>query len=100
MLSKQTDVPPHYQRDPGRGISRFAHIDGCLVHFVRKIERDHQHLLKDHPAIEDPNQMAVPAGPDLSAGIFRWNRIVRLLHLDMTVTMDRTFGFLETGESA
>ncbi len=53
-----------------------------------------------HPAIEDPNKMAVPARPDFSAGVFRRDRIVRLLNLNMTVTMDRAFGFGKAWKSA
>jgi hypothetical protein len=52
-----------------------------------------------HPAIEDPNKMTVPACPDFSAGIFRRHGIVGLLDLDVTVTMDRTFGFCKARES-
>ena len=53
-----------------------------------------------HPAIEDPNKMAVPACPDFSAGIFRRDRIVGFLDLNMTVTMDRTLGFGKARKSA
>ena len=53
-----------------------------------------------HPAIEGPNEMAVPARPDFSAGIFRRHGIVRLLDLDMTVTMDGAFGFDKAWEPA
>ena len=53
-----------------------------------------------HPAVEDPHKMAIPTCPDFSAGIFRRDRIVGLLDLDMTVTMDRTLGLLETREPA
>ena len=48
-----------------------------------------------HPTIEDPDKMAVPACPDLSAGIFRWDGIIRLLNFNMTIPMDGTFGLLE-----
>ena len=53
-----------------------------------------------HPAIEDPNEVAVPACPDFSSGIFWWDRIIRLLNFNMTIPMDRTFGLLEAWESA
>ena len=53
-----------------------------------------------HPAIEDPDKMAVPACPDFSSGIFWWDRIIRLLNFDMTITVDRTFGFGKAWESA
>ena len=41
-----------------------------------------------HPAIKYPDKMAVPACPDFSADIFRRYRIIRLLNLNMTVTMN------------
>jgi hypothetical protein len=53
-----------------------------------------------HPAIEDPDKMAVPACPDFSSGIFRWDRIIRLLNFNMTIPVDRTFGLGEAWESA
>ena len=53
-----------------------------------------------HLTVEDPNEMAIPACPHLSAGVLRRNRIVGLLDFNMTITMNRTLGFLEAWESA
>ena len=43
--------------------------------------------------------MPVPTCPHLSTEIFRRNRVVGLVHLDMTITMNTTLGFMEIRES-
>jgi hypothetical protein len=53
-----------------------------------------------HPTVEDPDKMAVPSCPNFSAGIFRRDRIIRLLYFNMTIAMDRTFGLGKAWESA